>query len=203
MKFLDFTTREEIVVDDYVVGVNSATKEEVKYPISQLLSAIYVEYSADALAWHDTYNQAADIYMRIKIGTNGDWTDEIKMVGVDGNDGADGANGVNAPQVKFQFSLYEGATWHNTYEVGDTHFHFSVNDGSTWTAAINFKGPKGDTGAQGVQGDQGPQGIQGIQGPAGVVDINTLSEITTAGDDDFLVIIQDGVLCKIRKINFV
>lgn len=196
MKFLDFTTREEIVVDDYVVGVNSATKEEVKYPISQLLSAIYVEYSADALAWHDTYNQAADIYMRIKIGTNGDWTDEIRMVGVDG---ADGANGTNAPQVKFLFSA-DGSTWHNTYESGDTYFSFSVNNGVSWTAAINFKGPKGDPGAKGIQGDPGPQGIQG---PAGVVDIDELTGINAANDDDCLLIIQDGVLCKIRKIDLV
>lgn len=199
MRFLDFTTREEIVVNDYIVGVNSATKEEVKYPISQLLSAIYVEYSADALAWHDTYNQAADIYMRIKIGTNGDWTDEIKMVGVDGD------NGTNAPQVKFQFSA-DGSIWHNTYESGDTYFHFSVNDGVSWTAAINFKGPKGDPGsqgAQGVQGDRGPQGQQGIQGPAGVVDMSILTEVMSANDDDFIPISQDGVLCKIRKINLV
>jgi len=193
MKFLDFTTREEIVVEDYIVGVNSATKEEVKYPISQLLSAIYVEYSADALAWHNTYNQAADIYMRIKIGTNGDWTDAIRIVG---------ARGTSAPKVKFQFSA-DGSTWHNTYESGDTYFHFSVNNGDSWEAAINFQGPKGDTGAQGVQGEQGPQGIQGIPGPAGVVDIEKLNEIVTADDDDCLLIIHGEELCKIRKINFV
>ena len=48
-----------------------------------------------------------------------------------------------------------------------------TNSGDTTNVVLNFKIPKGDTGAQGIQGPQGPagqkgeKGEQGEQGPAG------------------------------------
>ncbi len=73
--------------------------------------------------------------------------------------------------------------------------------------ALRIKGETGERGEQGIQGQQGiqgvpgEQGIPGIPGPAGVVDISTLTEIHTAGNDDLVLVIQKGVLYTIKKDN--
>jgi len=192
MKFTDFLLKNTLTAGYFVVGYDENTGVEIRIPVGNLGTAgaagasVDVQYSANASSWH--YPDAeGDQYIRFKKGTDA-WSTAFKIK--------------TTEAIVIEYSA-DGNTWNATYTAGDLYMR--INGGDT----MRIKGEQGIQGIQGIQGQQGTQGvpgeqgIQGIQGPAGVVDINTLSEITTAGDDDFLVIIQDGVLCKIRKINFV
>lgn len=74
----------------------------------------------------------------------------------------------------------DGNTWNATYTAGDLYMRINAGD------AVRIKGE---------------DGAPGIQGPAGVVDITSLTEVMTAGNDDLILIIQDGVLHTIKKVN--
>lgn len=57
--------------------------------------------------------------------------------------------------------------WAINTATGDV---YEKTETTVWTKRGNFKGSKGDTGAQGPKGDPGAKGdtgAQGIQGPAG------------------------------------
>jgi len=83
-------------------------------------------------------------------GEKGD-TGEQGPQGLPGNNGSDGSNGATfIPSVAADGTL----SWSNDGELDNP-------------AAVNIKGPKGDTGEQGIQGEKGDTGEQGIQGPKG------------------------------------
>lgn len=181
MKFPDFSLKNTLADGYYIVGYDENTGVEIRIPVGNLGTAgaagasVDVQYSANTSSWH--YPDAeGDQYIRFKKGTDA-WSTAFKIK--------------TTEAIVIEYSA-DGNTWNDSYTAGDLYMRINSGD------ALRIKG---ETGEQGEQGIQGVPGEQGIPGPAGVVDINTLIEITTAGDDDFLVIIHDEVLCKIRKID--
>ena len=88
------------------------------------------------------------------------------------------------------------------YTSGDLYLR--INGGEAIrlrrTRTATEPGLQGEQGPQGIPGEQGPQGLQG---DPGVVDIESLEEVLMSSDEDFVLIIQENRLCKIRKNVFI
>ena len=128
-------------------------------------AGVYIQYSVDGSTnWHDTFT-AGDLYMQVKIGNDGTWSDPMKFIGDNGLDGQDGTNG----SLWYNGSGFPPVilgTETDMYIDNDTGNYYQKITG-TWTLQGNLKGPQGDPGSQGPQGDPGPVGPQGIQGETG------------------------------------
>ena len=178
MKFTDFLLKNTLTAGYFVVGYDENTGVEIRIPVGNLGTAgaagasVDVQYSANASSWH--YPDAeGDQYIRFKKGTDA-WSTAFKIK--------------TTEAIVIEYSA-DGNTWNDSYTAGDLYMRINSGD------ALRIKGETGE------QGEPGQQGIQGEQGPAGVVDINTLIEIYEANDDDCLLIIRDGVLHTIKKVN--
>lgn len=86
-----------------------------------------------------------------------------------------------AETLNVEYSV-DGINWSSSYMEGCLYLR--INEGE----AIRIKG------------EQGPQGMQG---DPGVVDIESLDKVSMSSDEDFVLIIQENRLCKIRKNDFI
>jgi hypothetical protein len=190
MKFTDFLLKNTLTAGYFVVGYDENTGVEIRIPVGNLGTAgaagasVDMQYSANASSWH--YPDAeGDQYIRFKKGTDA-WSTAFKIK--------------TTEAIVIEYSA-DGNTWNDSYTAGDLYMRINSGD------ALRIKGETGERGEQGIQGQQGiqgvpgEQGIPGIPGPAGVVDISTLTEIHTAGNDDLVLVIQEGVLYTIKKDN--
>jgi len=146
---------------------------------------IVVEYSADGETWSEVYT-SGDLYLRINGG------EAIRIKGEPGPQGMQGPQGEPGEQGPQGIPGEQGPQG----EPGEQ-------------GPQGIPGEQGPQGEPGLQGEQGPQGIpgeqgpQGLQGDPGVVDIESLEEVLMSSDEDFVLIIQENRLCKIRKNAFI
>lgn len=180
MKFTDFLLKNTLAAGYYVVGYDETTGVEIRIPVGNLGTAgaagasVDVQYSANASSWH--YPDAeGDSYIRFKKGTAA-WSQAFKIKATE--------------NITIEYSA-DGNTWNATYTEGDLYMRINGGD------SVRIKGEVGETGAEGPQGEIGPQG------PAGELNISTLNEVMTAGNDDLVLIIQGGVLHTIMKVNLI
>lgn len=81
--FADFLNKLQITGNLFVVGYDADTNEEIRMPMSAIISAsdnnqnIVAQYSVDGNTWHSNYI-AGDKYMRVKVGL-ADWSDPILL----------------------------------------------------------------------------------------------------------------------------
>ena len=159
---------------------------------------IVVEYSADGETWSEVYT-SGDLYLRINGG------EAIRIKGEPDRKecrdarrtGANSTTGI--PRTR------------TARRAGRTAPQGIPGEGTARRAANSTReyreqGPQGEPGLQGEQGPQGipgEQGPQGLQGDPGVVDIESLEEVLMSSDEDFVLIIQENRLCKIRKNAFI
>lgn len=115
--------------------------------------SIEVRYSADKINWHSTF-QTNDIYMQQRIGSEGTWSNAMRIVGETGADGTDGV------YSEFQFAKNTSMTtapitgWQDgPPSIGNGEYLWmrqrvvNPNDGTTssWQTA-RIKGDTGDDG---------------------------------------------------------
>jgi hypothetical protein len=193
MKFTDFIMKNTPKTGDYVVGYDENTGMEIRIPVGNLGTAgaagtsVDVQYSANGSeGWH--YPDAeGDQYIRFKKGTDA-WSSAFKIKATE--------------NIVVEYSV-DGINWSSSYMEGCLYLR--INEGE----AIRIKGEDGEPGEQGpqglqgIQGEPGPQGMQGPQGEPGVVDIESLEEVLISSGEDFVLIIQENRLCKIRKNSFI
>lgn len=139
------------------------------------------EYSVDGVSgWH-TEQTDDDQYIRFKFDDNSAiFSDAIKLpegpvgpVGPQGEQGEKGDPGqsftVNAIGTISDRSQYDSEAKGFSFLATDEGNLYIKNSDSPgdWSAAIPFRGPKGDTGEQGPAGPTGPQGEKGDKGDTG------------------------------------
>ena len=136
-----------------VIGGNAATTDQVDDLADQIHDQeIYQEYSADGISWHSTYQEGTDLFMRLKKG-NGAWTDKMRIVGIPGKDGEDGA-GI---EISGSVSSYSALPTNlGTGDAGKAYMNLAdgklyIWDGTSFPPngqGIEFRGPKGEPGAE-------------------------------------------------------
>lgn len=115
--------------------------------------SIEVRYSADKTNWHSTF-QEGDIYMQQRIGSEGTWSNAMRIVGETGKDGTDGV------YSEFQFAKNTSMTaapttgWQDAPpSVGDGEYLWMrqrvVNPNTGTTSSWQTARIKGDTGDDG------------------------------------------------------
>ena len=89
----DYEQRADSIVNTYI----QAYREYLADLVAGVVGAgaeTYVRFSADGVAWHDSFT-TGDIYISFKKIETATWTPAIQFVGSNGTDGVDGTNGTN------------------------------------------------------------------------------------------------------------
>lgn len=122
--------------------------------------SIVVQYSADKINWHDTFNPDADKYMR-QLQKDGSWTEAMQIVGEDGQE---------SPYTSFQFAVNSSLTdaptsgWQDAPPTVGQGEYLWMRSGlvvppatgpESWTA-VRIGGVKGDKGINYITEDYSP-----------------------------------------------
>ena len=128
---------------------------------------LYFQYSIDGETnWHTTFNPATDLYMRQKVGDDGEWTDAARIAAVDGYtpvkgtdyfDGIDGQDGVNS-YLWIRYSQNADGSGMTTNPTGAKYIGVATTTTASaptsytsylWSLIKGADGIPGETGADG------------------------------------------------------
>lgn len=103
-------------------------------------SSVEIQYSSNAISWHNPPFVSTDIYMRQRL-SGGSWSNAIRIVGEQGDNGSDGADGSDGQDGEDGATWYSGTNFPSSSlgKVGDFYLRRSNNTvyrktgTSTWT----------------------------------------------------------------------
>ena len=135
-KFKEFILRKILKPEDYIVGYDGLTGDEIRINVPDVLqkgdsgASAEIQFSANSENWHFPAMEN-DKYVRFRVGL-GEWS-VTRFVGLDGVNGT--------PGIIAYYSA-DAQSWHATPEIGDQYIQFKLTD-NTYTSPIKAFGVDG------------------------------------------------------------